>query len=165
MQDTSLFITRKRWEIYRAAAQQAQDNGQLSLSQASWLSSLEEAETLGENSPQLVTSLEGLAETYWIQRNYVMAAPLCRRLLRIYEANLGASHLNVSVIANNLAILYHFCRRYEDAERFYSLALGIKLQHLQQTHPDVSSLLTNYASLLTETGRKAEADNLKSRSF
>ncbi|MCC7531578.1 MAG: tetratricopeptide repeat protein [Candidatus Melainabacteria bacterium] len=155
---------RKRWEIFKTAGQQAQMQGQIVQSELSWLSSLEEAETLGENSQQLVISLEGLSEVYWGQSKYAMAAPLCRRLLRIYETTLGADHMDVAVIANNLAMLYHSWKKHEDAERFYRQALAIKQQHLPESHPDLVNLLASYARLLYETNRKEEADMLKTTS-
>lgn len=155
---------RKRWEIYKTAGQQAQIAGQIVQSELSWLSSLEEAETLGETSQQLVISLEGLSEVYWGQSKYAMAAPLCRRLLRIYETNLGADHMDVAVIANNLAMLYHSWKKHEDAERFYKQALAIKQQHLPESHPDLVNLLASYARLLYETNRKEEAEMLKAAS-
>ncbi len=155
---------RKRWEIFKTAGQQAHLQGQIVQSELSWLSSLEEAETLGENSQQLVISLEGLSEIYWGQSKYAMAAPLCRRLLRIYETTLGADHMDVAVIANNLAMLYHSWKKHEDAERFYRQALAIKQQHLPETHPDLVNLLASYARLLYETNRKEEADMLKATS-
>jgi tetratricopeptide (TPR) repeat protein len=152
---------RKRWEIYKTAGQQAHLTGQLVQSELSWLSSLEEAETLGEHSQQLVISLEGLSEIYWAQSKYAMAAPMCRRLLRIYETTLGADHMDVAVIANNLAMLYHSWKKHEDAERFYKQALAIKQQHLPENHPDLVNLLASYARLLYETNRKEEAELLK----
>lgn len=155
---------RKRWEIYKMAGQQAYLQGQSLQAELSWLSSLEEAETLGENSQQLVISLEGLAEVYWQQTKYANAAPLCRRLLRIYETSLGADHIDVAVIANNLAMLYHSWKKHDDAERFYRQALSIKQQHFPENHPDLVNLLASYARLLYETNRKEEADMLKATS-
>lgn len=155
---------RKRWEIFKTAGQQAHLTGQIVQSELSWLSSLEEAETLGESSQQLVVSLEGLSEVYWAQSKYAMAAPLCRRLLRIYETTLGTDHMDVAVISHNLAMLYHSWKKYEDAERFYRQALAIKQQHLPETHPDLINLLASYARLLYETNRKEEADMLKATS-
>ncbi|HEY9785867.1 MAG TPA: tetratricopeptide repeat protein [Candidatus Obscuribacterales bacterium] len=163
--DTELAVEAgKRWEVFKAAAQQAQMKGNLVEAEAAWLSALEEAESLGEGQPQLVITLEGLAEVYWQSGKYGQAAPVCRRLLRIYETTLGPKHMDVAVIANNLAMLYHAWHKYDEAETFYKHALRIKHGLLPQDHPELLNLLASYARLLYETNRGAEAEELKAAS-
>lgn len=151
----------KRWEVYRMAAQQSQNAGNFPAAESSWLSALEEAETMGESSPFLVITLEGLAEIYWQQGRYSHAAPLCRRLLRIYEQTLGPEHMDVAVIANNLAMLYHAWHKYQEAEEYYKQALEIKEKILPKEHPELLTLLASFARLLYETNRAPEAERLK----
>lgn len=151
----------KKWEIYRVAAQQAQQKGNLEQAEKSWLAALEEAEDFGLNSPKLTMTLESLGEIYWHQRKFSLAAPICRRVLKIYTDTLGEDHLDVGVIANNLAMLYHCWDKYEEAEEFYKLALGIKRKNLGTDHPDVINLLGNYANLLNQMKRPEDAEKLK----
>src|SRR5437868_2579102 len=137
----------KKWEIYRASAEQAMQRGNFEDAENTWLSALEEAEDLGEDNPRLVLTLESLAEVFWRQRKFHQAAPICRRVLRIYETLLGADHLDVAVIANNLAMLYHSWQKYGEAAPYYQKALLIKSKGLGPDHPDVMNLRTNFENL------------------
>lgn len=154
------FMTGK-WYVYRASAEQARNKGDLPAAELSWLAALEEAEDYGQHSPRLTTTLEGLSEVYWLESKYSLAAPICRRLLRIYESTLGRDHLDVGIIANNLAMLYHSWHKFEEAEFYYKRSLDIKRKQLGPDHPEVLMLLANFAALLQKQNRTTEAQKLK----
>lgn len=150
-----------KWYVYRASAEQARLKGDLGAAETSWLAALEEAEDYGQHSPRLTTTLEGLSEVYWLEGKFGLAAPICRRLLRIYESTLGREHLDVGIIANNLAMLYHTWQKFEEAELYYKRALEIKRKQLGPDHMEVVTLLANYSALLHRQNRINEAQKIK----
>jgi tetratricopeptide (TPR) repeat protein len=152
-----------KWYVFRASAEQARMKGDLAAAEVAWLGALEQAEDYGQHSPKLTMTLEGLSEVYWLEGRFDQAAPICRRLLRIYEGTLGREHLDVGIIANNLAMLYHSWQKFEEAEMFYQRSLDIKRKSLGHNHPDVVTLLANYAALLQAANRPQEAENLKTK--
>ena len=53
--------------------------------------------------------------------------------------------------------------RYAEAEPLHKRSLAILEKALGPEHPNVATSLENYAALLRETGRTAEADKLEAR--
>jgi len=83
------------------------------------------------------------------------------RALSIRERALGASDRSTAESLNNLALLYAAAGRYQDAEPLYQRALSIF-----ETKNDPTALATaleNYAALLDDTGRGAEASAAEQR--
>ena len=68
-----------------------------------------------------------------------------------------------SLSLNNLAVLYKAQGRYTEAEAFHQHSLAIYEKALGPEHPDVAQSLENYADLLRETGRGAEAAKMEAR--
>lgn len=58
---------------------------------------------------------------------------------------------------NNLAVLYKSRGKHADAESLYRRSLSIFEQALGPTHPHVTTCRANYAELLREMGRVADA--------
>ncbi len=53
--------------------------------------------------------------------------------------------------------------RYAEAEPLYKRALAVREKELRPDHPFVATSLENYAALLRDVGRNAEADTLDAR--
>lgn len=149
------------WQRFRAEAEKAKNSGNLPEAESLYFAALQEAEQFPEGDPRLTVSLESLAEFYWTQHKHAQAEALCRRILKIYEAALGKDHIDVAILANNLAMLCHLQKKYVEAESLYKQTLSIKTRELGSDHPDVIKVLENYANLLTATHRAAEAEHLK----
>ena len=64
---------------------------------------------------------------------------------------------------NNLALLYYTQGKYAEAEPLYTRALEIDEKALGPDHPNVATTLENYAALLRETQRNAEATEMEAR--
>jgi tetratricopeptide (TPR) repeat protein len=69
----------------------------------------------------------------------------------------------VATNLNNLAELYRVQGKYAEVELLYQRALAIREKALGPEHPNVAQSLENYAVLLQETGRGAEAAPLDAR--
>jgi len=149
------------WDVYRAAAEKARSTGDYGSAEQQWLSALELAEELGEDSPKLTIALENLVEVLWYQQKFSQAAPILRRLMRIYQRRHGKQHFDVGIIANNMAMLYHAWGKHADAEPFYLKALAIKRDYLGDEHPETVSIMCKYADLLLLLKRDDEARRLQ----
>jgi hypothetical protein len=64
---------------------------------------------------------------------------------------------------NNLAELYRVQGRYADAEPHYQRALAILEKVFGPKHPDVATVIKNYAALLRATNRDVETAGLEVR--
>jgi len=163
-------MSHKKWRVLAASAEQTQNKGKLPEAEAAWLAALEEAEELGADSPMLILNLERLAEVLFLQGKYAFCAPICRRLLVIYQRIYEEGHPSIGILACNLGMIYHAWHKYADAEPLYNLALRIKVKALGDTHPEVITLKNQYTNLLqsaaaTKSGRWTRSGNWESLSF
>lgn len=147
------------YDVFISAAESAVALGDHGVAEQHLLAALEIAEGNGDDS-RLTYTLESLAETFWYQKKFSLAAPVLRRLLRKYERKLGRDHFDVAIVANNMAMLYHAWGKYADAEPFYKQALGIKERLLGRNHPETKMILGNYRDVLTLQKRFEDAGKL-----
>ncbi|MFM6081528.1 MAG: tetratricopeptide repeat protein, partial [Dolichospermum sp.] len=120
---------------------------------------------LGENHPDVASSLNNLAGLYHNQGRYTEAEPLYIRARSITEQQLGENHPDVATNLNGLAVLYHNQGRYTEAEPLYLRDLSICEQQLGENHPDVATSLNNLAALYCNQGRYTEAEPLHTRAL
>jgi tetratricopeptide (TPR) repeat protein len=142
-----------KWSVYKAAAEAAQLFFDYDAAELNWLAALEEAEGLPPGK-SIVVTLENLASVYFTMGKLAQAAPLMRRVLRIYQDNMGEDHADVAVIANNLAILYHSWEKFPDAAQYYNLALSIKGKLVKATDPQIVQLKAGLSAALNEMSRR-----------
>jgi len=88
-----------------------------------------------------------------------------RRVLAIYERNVGPENLNLATAINNLGQLLQATNRLSEAEPLLRRALAIDEKSLGLEHPNVARDLSNLAQLLQSTGRYAEAEPLLRRAL
>ncbi|HAG84385.1 MAG TPA: tetratricopeptide repeat protein [Cyanobacteria bacterium UBA12227] len=120
---------------------------------------------LGNNHPDVATTLNDLAHLHYMQGRYSEAEPLHKRALSIGEQQLGKEHPNVATSLNNLALLYQAQGRYAEAEPLCQRSLAIGEQQLGKDHPYVARSLNTLANLYVSQGRYAEAEPLLQRSL
>lgn len=113
--------------------------------------------TLGNDHPDVATSLNNLAMIHYAMGRYELAEPLYRRALMIDERVLGQDHPGVATDLNNLALLHKKQGNLEAAEPLLKRALSIKERNFDPGHPSLVTGLKNYASLLRALGRGDEA--------
>jgi tetratricopeptide (TPR) repeat protein len=133
-------------------------------------------ERLGPDDPQVAVTLNNLGSLCRKQEKDEQAEEFFRRALAIFERNEqsqkaqglepGKASLfayrivqNVAKAAalNNLACLYRDQRKIEKAERFFKQARELLEQTLGPDHPEVATVLINYAELLWMQRRHNEA--------
>ena len=120
---------------------------------------------LGEDHPNVASSLNNLAELYRTQGQYEQAEPIYQRSLAIKENTLGKDHPSVATSLNNLAELYRTQGKYEQAEPIYQRSLAIKENTLGKDHPSVATSLNNLALLYKAQGKYEQAEPIYERSL
>ncbi|MGF1935442.1 MAG: tetratricopeptide repeat protein [Nostoc sp. ChiQUE02] len=115
---------------------------------------------LGEEHPDVATSLNDLALLYYSQGRYSEAEPLDIQALALRRKLLGEEHSDVAQSLNNLALLYNSQGRYSEAEPLDIKALALRRKLLGEEHPDVAQSLNNLASLYNSQGKYGEAEPL-----
>ena len=100
-------------------------------------------ERLGEEHPDVATSLNDLAALYSSQGRYSEAEPLFVKGLEMRKRLLGEEHPAVATSLNNLALLYESQGRYSEAEPLYVEGLSILVQKLGDTHPTTRACRQN----------------------
>jgi tetratricopeptide (TPR) repeat protein len=115
---------------------------------------------LGNEHPDVATSLNNLALLYQMQGRYSEAEPLYYEALQLEQRLLGNDHSSIATCLNNLALLYESQRRYSEAEPLYIEALQLRQKLLGNDHPNVATSLHNLASLYESQGRYSEAEPL-----
>jgi len=98
---------------------------------------------LGNEHPDVATTLNNLAGLYYHMGAYDKALPLYQRALEIYKEVPESEHPDVANSLNNLAELYRRMGAYDKALPLYQRALGIRENILGSQHPDVANSLRN----------------------
>jgi CHAT domain-containing protein len=81
---------------------------------------------LGQEHPDVATSLNNLALLYSEMGNYSQAEPLYQRSLAIREKVFGQEHPDVAISLNTLALLYQAQGNYSQAELLFQRSLAIR---------------------------------------
>jgi tetratricopeptide (TPR) repeat protein len=115
---------------------------------------------LGEEHPNVATSLSCLANLYKSQGKYAEAEPLYLQALAMRKRLLGEEYSDVATSLNNLANLYYSQGKYTKAEPLYLQALVMRKRLLGEEHPDVATSLNNLANLYYFQGKYIEAEPL-----
>ena len=148
------------WRRFCEQARKAAADGKFGYAETSWIAALQEVEDYGDSDERLIETLEGLSETYWNQGKFRHAEKPALQVLAICQKRKPNDHIEVGMAAYRLATVYHMQQKYGQAEPLYKQALTINTKQLGNQHPDLIPLLENYADLLMNTHRQAEADNL-----
>ncbi|WP_414572856.1 tetratricopeptide repeat protein [Nostoc sp. CCY 9925] len=115
---------------------------------------------LGEEHPDVATSLNNLAELYRSQGRYSKAEPFHLEALALRRRLLGEKHTDVAQSLDNLALLYKSQGRYSEAEPLCLQASKLWQCQLGAEHPDFATSLNNLAELYKYQGRYSEAEPL-----
>lgn len=115
-------------------------------------------ETLyGENSSELISTVEGLANLYSAELNLIAAEPVYLRLLALWETAVGKDHPMVAVTLDKLVVFYVKEGQPEKARealarsvaiRAHFLAVGLSLQAedaISENHQEQARALYNRA--------------------
>jgi tetratricopeptide (TPR) repeat protein len=88
-------------------------------------------ETLyGENSTELIGTVEGLADTYSSEGMFAAAEPLYLRLLALWEESVGKDHPMIAVTLDKLVVFYTRAGRPEKARDALARSVAIRARFL-----------------------------------
>src|SRR5437660_12867945 len=104
------------------------------------------------------------ADTHRARGKYKEAESLYLDALRLAEAVFGEGHSEVSLVCNNLAVLYKYMACFDDAEQLYRRALTIIERELGPDHPEVATIYHNLGGLEHARGNFAAGEPLARRS-
>ncbi|KAK0747607.1 hypothetical protein B0T21DRAFT_379616 [Apiosordaria backusii] len=121
---------------------------------------LKQAE-LGEEDPNTLVSMNGLALTYWSLGRWKEAELLEVQVLDIRKRVLGKEHPDTLTSMNNLASTYKDQGRWEEAELLQVQVLDIEKRVLGEEHPHTLISMNNLASMYQHQGRWEEAELLQ----
>jgi eukaryotic-like serine/threonine-protein kinase len=113
---------------------------------------------LGENDPDVASSLNDLGALFWKQGDYKEAEPLLRRALASHRNVPGGDLPDVALDLSNLGLLLKDQGNYAAAESLYRESLALRRQVFGEENVEVAGSLDNLAGLLQARGRFAEAE-------
>jgi tetratricopeptide (TPR) repeat protein len=111
------------------------------------------------NDRHVANRLSHLAGLLYATQRFAEAEALWRRALDIEETSRGPDHPKVAIELNNLARLLEDTRRLAEAEPLLRRALAILAQTTRRDgfeHPQLRTVLLNYADLLKAVGKSQE---------
>lgn len=121
----------------------------------------------GPHHPDVAVVLNNLAALHAAQGDHATAQPMLDRALRIRESAFGDRDVRTAQSLNNLALLLAAAGDATAAEPLYRRALAVLETGDAPTEGDracdLERVLENYAALLADTGRDAEADAMEAR--
>jgi len=153
-----------QWNEMIAGAEKALGEEQYGAAEAVLFSAMELAYKFGEADVRFVYTLDKLAECLWYRGQLDDAENYCKQLLRIQESVLHADPLTIASFFNNLALIKHAGKNFDEAEKYYKRALKGKETALGANHAEVLRIKSNYADLLRVRGRNEEAQKLSNSS-
>jgi serine/threonine protein kinase len=123
-----------------------------------------QGEQLGQEHPDTLGTMEGLARVYWRQGRYDKAQLLFTKTVEGRRKVLGEEHPDTLYSMNDLAMLYYSQGRYTEAESLYTTMLQISRTLLSD---DVCTVLFmgNLATVYRSQGRYSESEQLYVRAM
>ncbi|HXJ61992.1 MAG TPA: serine/threonine-protein kinase [Verrucomicrobiae bacterium] len=115
---------------------------------------------LGNDHPDIVTSLQLQAKVLEKQRKEPQAEAILREALALQRKLLGDEHDQVAACMTHLAAALFRQDKLAEAETLYRDSLAIQKKLLGDKHPEVASNLSNLGNVLYRQGKLGEAVEL-----
>jgi hypothetical protein len=154
-----------RWESHNEAGRRAFRQGDHAAAEQEFIEAIREANALGEDDARLASSLAGLAQIKYLQRDFEQAEALFKRALAIRERTLGDKHPDVAATLNGLARLYFHRNDHVAAAPLLMRLLAIKQEALGAHHPEVAVILTSLAKVRLAEHQYEDAEQLARRAL
>ncbi len=116
----------------------------------------------GDRHPIACQRANHLAVMYWNLGRFTEALELFRRTLEFQLQALGEDNSDVAATMANLAAACFHQKQPKEAEALYRHALTI-LERTGASDQNLAAILSNYAWMLRQIGRKSEAKKLEAR--
>lgn len=155
--------TEEAWRAHVADAGKAYGQGQYRAAEHALLAALAAVRQSHPDGPEVATVTNNLAIVYETMGRLDEAEALLRRTVEVWRRSLGPEHANMARSLNNLAELYQITGQDDRSEAAYRQALAIAEKNAETFPQVLGNVLENYAKLLAELGRPAEAEELRAR--
>ena len=153
-------------EVYLARGSAYHKEGDLVAAASDYQEALKiRRKILGEEHPDVATSLQVVAGIFREQGRYSEAEEMLQESLMTQTQLLGEEHPNVADILDSLGLVYHAQGRYSEAEPLFQRSLTIRDDSLGDDSPEIAASLNNLAVLYHTQGRYSEAEALLQRSL
>ena len=117
---------------------------------------------LGDHHPLAAQVENDLARLYYISGKLPEAIHYAQRCLKSYEVIHGEESEQAATMCTNIAAAFQLSSLRPQAEPYYKRALKIRTKLFGESHAQTRKVLKDYAKLLREMHRDAEADHLDS---
>ncbi|KAF2826698.1 kinesin light chain 1 [Ophiobolus disseminans] len=117
-------------------------------------------EVLGPEHPDILTSMNALAQVLKSQDKYQEAEMIHRQTLALWEKVLGREHPSTLLSTSNLALVLLWQGQYTEAEAMNRQALALSEKVLGGEHPDSLMNMNNLAQALNDQGKYEEAEEI-----
>jgi len=115
---------------------------------------------LGEEHPDVASSLHALATLSVRAGDFSRAEPLFRRALALREQAPKPVAADIATTLNNLGVLLASQGRFEEARALLDRCLAIRIQDLGEEDPEVARTLNNLAGIELALGETGKAERL-----
>lgn len=115
---------------------------------------------LGERHQAVAWVQNQLARLYYQSHDYENAKQMGEACILTTQAAHGEGSAELATISLNVAYIYHRDKKFDKAEPHYMRAMTLRTKQLGAEHKDTIIVLRDYAKLLREMHRDAEADHL-----
>lgn len=105
-------------------------------------------QTLGVTHPDVATGMQNLAMCLRMQQQYEQAEALYRSALAIWQQEPHYHQPQLAVGLHNLALCLTYLGRLSEARDLYQQAISILRALVDESHPDMQTLLRHYGELL-----------------
>ncbi|RYP68551.1 hypothetical protein DL770_008416 [Monosporascus sp. CRB-9-2] len=116
---------------------------------------------LGKEHPDTLTSMAGLALTYWEQGRWKEAEKLQVEVIEMRKRVLGEEHPDTLSSMAGLALTYWEQGRWKEAEKLQVEVIKMRKRVLGKEHPDILASMGNLALKYCDQGRWKEAEELE----
>lgn len=154
-----------RWESHYEAGRRLFRQGDHAAAEREFIAAVREANSLGGDDPRLASSLAGVAQIKYLQRDADQAEALFKRALSIRERCLGEKHPDVAATLSSLARLYFRRSDFAAAAPLLMRLLSIKQEALGAHHPEVAVILTSLAKVRLAERQYEDAEQLARRAL
>ena len=125
----------------------------------------EREKALGEEHPDVLTSVSSLVGVLQYQGKYEAAEEMNRRALHGYEKALGKEHPDTLTSVSNLALVLQYQGKYKAAEEMNWRALHGYEKALGKVHPGTLTSVSNLALVLQYQGKYEAAEEMNRRAL
>ena len=121
------------------------------------------SQRFGPDHHSVAEALNRLGTVWLHQKDYLKASSAFEQALGIWERYPGAADFQRTLCYYNMGAACHGKVDWFRAEEFYRKALNELERNFGENHPSIPHVLTNLATLLKQTGREKQAQEMQER--